>query len=83
MGTYDTRGGSPISPDDQDETCDGCERDASECQCITFERFEYLPDKPILQHMRDSLQGAMSFEEAFVRGWNAAIDAASPTGGEG
>lgn len=33
MGTYDTRGGSPISPEMPDETCDFCERDPSDCEC--------------------------------------------------
>lgn len=33
MGTYDTAGGSPASPPVEDETCDFCERDASDCDC--------------------------------------------------
>jgi hypothetical protein len=77
MGTYDTRGGSALAPDDQDETCDGCGRDASDCQCIAFERVEYSADAYLPQHMRDALKGAVSFEEAFARGWNAAIEAAA------
>jgi hypothetical protein len=35
MGTYDTRGGSPRHNPmfDADETCSGCSKTASECEC--------------------------------------------------
>ena len=33
MGTYDTKGGTPISPDDDEQPCQICHLDAYNCTC--------------------------------------------------
>lgn len=34
MGTYDTVGGTPRSPDDLDPPCERCGRDPYDCNCM-------------------------------------------------